>query len=255
MEYSKAHLKYITQLRKKDKESENHTKPPLESNDVVQTKDYTFSKLTPCGRIGDSGQLLLAKSRSDAKQKYIVKHAYCDCAANEFIYTKLALGMRMPEVVLFQISEGEQRRCFTTEYIIGAKYLELQIPDPTYQQIREQAVNWQDYFRFLATYNMFLECDSLEMPLASDGYLYRVDTTNSFAICEYDLFLAGLNMEYDGINIKEQSRKSILNKEQFITWTNDMFDNTIQKCILPHGAEYITYYLEPFKYIQEISPG
>ena len=147
MKYPKASLNYITQLRKKDRDSENHTKPPLESNDVVQTGDYTFSKITPGGRVGDSGQLLLAKSKSDAKRKYLVKHAYCDCAANEFIYTKLALamGMKMPDVVLFQISDGEQRRCFTTEYIIGAKYLDLQIPDPTYQQIREHAVNWQDY--------------------------------------------------------------------------------------------------------------
>lgn len=254
MKYPKASLNYITQLRKKDRDSENHTKPPLESNDVVQTGDYTFSKITPGGRVGDSGQLLLAKSKSDAKRKYLVKHAYCDCAANEFIYTKLALamGMKMPEVVLFQISDGEQRRCFTTEYIIGAKYLDLQIPDPTYQQIREHAVNWQDYFRFLATYNMFLECDSLEMPLASDGYLYRVDTTSSFIICEHDLFSAGLNIEYDGMNIKEETRKYILNKEQFISWTDDRFDYAIQKCILPHGKEYIAYYLEPFKYIQEI---
>jgi len=201
LKHPKASLNYITQLRKKDRDSDNHTKPPLESNDV------------------------------DAKRKYLVKHAYCDCAANEFIYTKLALamGMKMPEVVLFQISDGEQRRCFTTEYIIGAKYLDLQIPDPTYQQIREHAVNWQDYFRFLATYNMFLECDSLEMPLASDGYLYRVDTTSSFIICEHDLFSAGLNIEYDGMNIKEETRKYILNKEQFISWTDDRFDYAIQE--------------------------
>ena len=68
MKYPKASLNYITQLRKKDRDSENHTKPPLESNDVVQTGDYTFSKITPGGRVGDSGQLLLAKSKSDAKR-------------------------------------------------------------------------------------------------------------------------------------------------------------------------------------------
>ena len=90
------------------------------------------------------------------------------------------------------------------------------------------------------------------MPLASDGYLYRVDTTSSFIICEHDLFSAGLNIEYDGMNIKEETRKYILNKEQFISWTDDRFDYAIQKCILPHGKEYIAYYLEPFKYIQEI---
>jgi len=90
----------------------------------------------------------------------------------------------MPNAVLFQLSEGEKRKYFKTEYVIGLDYLNITIEAPTYHQIREQAHNWQDFFRFLAMYDMFLEGDIFETPLASDGLIYRVDTTDAFPLCK-----------------------------------------------------------------------
>lgn len=192
-----------------DKAAENLGKPPLVSDDVVQTADFTFSPFCPGNRVGDSGALLLAKAKEDRSRRYLVKHAYTDCACNEFVYTKLAqaMGVKMPDAVLFQLSPDEKRPYFKTEYIIGLKYLNLLIEDPTYRQIREQACNWQDYFRFKAMYEMFVEVDSFETPLAADGFIYRVDTTASFLLSNMMLSYAGVNVSMNmDITAKESIR-------------------------------------------------
>ena len=80
--------KYMMQLRMESKEKENQGKPPITSPDVVQTADFVFSRIPH--QEGDSGRLLLAKQKADRNNRYLVKHAYTDCACNEFIYTKLA---------------------------------------------------------------------------------------------------------------------------------------------------------------------
>lgn len=38
-------------------------------------------------------------------EKYLAKHAFADCAANEFVYIKLAqaMGFKMPDAVLFSL--------------------------------------------------------------------------------------------------------------------------------------------------------
>ena len=93
--------KYMMQLRMESKEQENQGKPPITSPDVVQTADFVFSQIPH--QEGDSGRLLLAKRKVDRNDRYLVKHAYTDCACNEFIYTKLAqaMGYCMPDAVLF----------------------------------------------------------------------------------------------------------------------------------------------------------
>ncbi|MDO4314904.1 MAG: hypothetical protein Q4C45_03940, partial [Oscillospiraceae bacterium] len=108
--------RYIQTLRIAAKEKENQSKPPITAPDMVQTADFVFSPLPYCGN--DSGQLLLAKRKTNRREQYLVKHAYSDCAANEFVYTKLAqaMGYRMPDAVLFQLSHGEKRPYFKTEY-------------------------------------------------------------------------------------------------------------------------------------------
>lgn len=83
--------KYMMQLRMESKEQENQEKPPITSPDVVQTADFVFSQIPH--QEGDSGRLLLAKRKVDRNDRYLVKHAYTDCACNEFIYTKLAQAM------------------------------------------------------------------------------------------------------------------------------------------------------------------
>lgn len=244
----------MRQLRMEDKARENQGKPILNSPDVLQTRDYIFSPITPLDRVGDSGQLLLAKKKSDRSHRYLVKHEFTDCAANEFVYTKLAqaMGLKMPDAVLFQLSDGEKRRYFKTEYILGTRFLDLVIESPTYQQIREQAINWQDYYRFRAMYTMFREADSFEVPLASDGYIYRVDTTASFILPEGMLAQAGVNEVIGGIVPKEEIRKYTEQFNYDNCWQYGGFDSDLSFWIEKHGEECRKFYLEPLARIQEI---
>lgn len=243
--------------RMADKVIENSRKPPLSSPDVVQTADFVFSSIKPLNRVGDSGPLLLAKCKPDRSRRYLVKHAYTDCAANEFVYTKLAqaMGTKMPDAVLFQLSEGEKRNYFKTEYIIGLKYLDLEVENPSYQQIREQAVNWEDYFRFRAMYEMFCESDTLETPLAKDGYIYRVDTTNSFVLHDRYLAYAGINITMDnGYNAKEAVMEHMSTFPYDRCWEYRHFDATLDTLKACYGDDCVAPFLEPFSRIQEV-PG
>ena len=81
----------MRQQRMEYKRKENLSKPPLCADDVVKTTDFVFS--APFEREGDSGKLLLAKRKADRSDRYFVKHAFTDCACNEYVYTKLAQAM------------------------------------------------------------------------------------------------------------------------------------------------------------------
>ena len=77
--------RFLMQLRMESKARENRNKPAITSPDVVETADFMFSDLLHYD--GDSGKLLLAKRKTNRNDRYLVKHAYTDCACNEFIYT------------------------------------------------------------------------------------------------------------------------------------------------------------------------
>ncbi|WP_434511045.1 hypothetical protein [Desulfitobacterium sp. AusDCA] len=237
-----------------DKAAENRTKTSLVSPDVLQTKDFVFSPIKPLNRIGDSGALLLAKLKTDRRKRYLVKHAFCDCAANEFVYTKLAQAMdvRMPEAKLFQISEGEKRNYFKTEYILATKYLDLIDENPSYRIIREQALNWQDYFRFRAMYDMFLEGDSFEVLLASDRYIYRVDTTDAFLYSDHILARSGINIVIGNHNVKEQIKSEMLSRSYNSRWQYMDFEGTLKKLVTRYGNECIKPFLDSFTRIQDV---
>ena len=229
----------MRQLRMEGKAKENQHKPLLDSPDVRQTKDYIFSPITPLDHIGDSGQLLLAKKEADRKERYLIKHAFTDCAANEFVYTKpaQAMGFTMPDAFLFQLSEGEKRRYFKTEYILGTTFLDLVIESTTYDQIREQAANWQDFFHFQAMYTMRRERDSFEVPIASDGYLYRVDTTASFILSDNMLAQAGID-EVIGNSVPKENIKKYIEQYNFYNcWQYYNFDTELQRLLQRYGEE------------------
>lgn len=244
----------LRQIRLADKALENSVKPVLSSFDVVQTADFTFSPLCTSVGPGDSGNLLLAKRKADRREQYLVKHAYTDCACNEFVYTKLAqsMGYHMPNAVLFQLSPSENRRCFQTEYIIGTRYLNLVNPFPSFQKIREQAHNWREYFSFAALYVITNEMDGLETPLADDGYIYRVDTTDAFPISNYQLDFAGVNQELNGVNFKQAIRSQLISSNFDQMLCTRSCDEWLKKCMELGGSEGRAAFLEPFARIQEI---
>lgn len=80
-----------------------------------KTTDFVFS--APFEREGDSGKLLLAKRKTNRSDRFLVKHAFTDCACNEYVYTKLAqaMGYKMPDVVLFPLPDTEKRNSFKKE--------------------------------------------------------------------------------------------------------------------------------------------
>lgn len=245
---------FMMQLRQADKAKENEKKPSLLSADVVQTADFSFSPLNSTDRVGDSGTLLLAKRKTNRAEQYLVKHAYTDCACNEFVYTKLvqAMGYKMPDIVLFQISPGEKRTCFQTEYIMGAKYLNFIDQAPSYEKIREQALNWREYFSFIALYAMTEESDGWETPLAEDGYIYRVDTTDAFPLSNYQLETAGINVDLNGINPKLSCMEQLQTCNMDHSLDERNCDWWLQYCVKQYGQDAIIPFMEPFSRIQEI---
>lgn len=247
--------KQMMHLRIESKAEENRKKPPLVSADVVETGDFVFAPFNPLNRVGDSGPLLLAKRKTNRKEQYVVKHAFTDCACNEFIFTKLAqvMGYTIPHAILFQLSSEEKRKYFKTEYIIGLKYLELAIEAPTYQEIREQAANWNEYFSFSGMYAMFFESDSFETPLAKDGLIYRIDTTDAFPVSALQLDVAGINRAFDGKNPHEIWKNQLLSSDFSKALNLSWCDSYLQSCAEkdPEGKKY---FLEPFARLQEI-PG
>ena len=207
--------KYIMKMRLNSKQLENRGKPPIASLDVVETADFLFTPFSLLGHDGDSGALLLASQKSDRKVRYVVKHECTDCACKEFVYTKLAqaMGYTMPGAVLFQISPTEKREYFKTEYVIGIRYLELEIMAPSYAEIREKAVNWNEFFSFLGMYAMFGEMDSFETPLAKDGKIYRLDTVDAFPISELLISTAGVNIDMQGVNPHAVCKEQLLSSD------------------------------------------
>lgn len=246
--------KYMMRLRMESKERENQSKPPISSPDAVQTADFVFSQFNPLGRIGDSGPLLLAKRKTNRKEQYVIKHACTDCACNEFVYAKpaRAMGCTVPDTVLFQLSEGEKRKYFKTEYIIGSQYLDLEIESPTYTEIREKATNWSEYFSFLGMYAMFFESDSFETPLAKNGLIYRIDTTDAFPISTWQLDDAGINFSFEGKNPYDIRKKQLLSSDFSTALNTSWCDLYLENC-LKKDADSRPYFLEPFARIQEIS--
>ena len=243
----------MMELRRESKRRENQGKPPLTSPDVVQTADFTFSLFDPLEREGDSGTLLLARQKGDRQRRYVVKHACTDCACNEYVYTKLAqaMGYTMPGAVLFQLSPAEKRRYFKTEYLVGIRYIDMEIEAPSYAEIREMASNWQEYFSFLGMYAMFEEADSLETPLGKDRKIYRIDTTDAFPLSFWQLDMAGIDQDLNGENPHDLIKAQLLSNDFSQTLWRGGCDVGLELCQKKDKAG-IPYYFEPFARIQEI---
>ena len=238
-------------MRVEFKKRENQNKPSLISPDVVQVRDYDFSVFSE--REGDSGKLLLATQKSNSANQYLVKHAYTNCACNEFIYTKLALAMgyAMPKAVLFQASSSEGLSHFETEYVIGEQLLNVVNEQPSYEEIRNSADNWSDYFAFYALYEMTGEGDDVELLLADDNLIYRVDTTGAFPIGNFQLDLAAVDQNIAGVNPYQMTKEQLLSSDFSNVLNCFACDCMLKKC-LEIDSKCKAYYLEPFARIQEV---
>lgn len=243
-------------IRLESQKKNNKGKPKLISEDVLETEDFNFSPINPLNRVGDSGELLLASSRKDNTEKYLIKHEYCDCAANEFVYSKLAraMGLHIPESRLFRISENESRDCFKSGYTIGAVYLDVKDPDPSYEKIRNCSSNWEEYYSFMALYYFFLESDSFEILLTDEDLIYRVDTADAFLLSEFFLSQAGLDVDTPSGNLQEIMKKTLMeNHQKKDFWQYVDFYKKMEENIEKYGKESRKGFLCPFYEIQGIS--
>lgn len=245
---------WCREIRLQSQLKNNAIKPKLVTEDVLETADFIFSPIRPFDRTGDSGNLLLAKRKVDRREQYLVKHEYCDCAANEFVYFKLAsaMGLHIPESKLFHISEGEKRKYFKTGYTVGSRYLTLSDPAPSYELIRSKAVNWEEYFSFKALYLLFLESDSFEVVLSDDNYIYRIDTTSSFNLGEWQLRNAGLDIDGPDGNIQELTRNILLDSLKEDYWKYISLQEWLDETVEKYGEESRKGFLRPFYEIQNI---
>ena len=159
----------------------------------------------------------------------------------------------MPDAHLFQLSAGEKRKYFKTEYIIGIQYLDLAIESPSYVEIREKASNWEEYFSFWGMYAMFVESDSFETPLAKDGKIYRIDTTDAFPISMWQLNDAGINMEIYGTNPHTIRKEQLLSSDFSHVLRESWCDSYFEFCQKTDKAGPPRF-LEPFARIQEVRP-
>ena len=118
------------------------------------------------------------------------------------------MGYCMPDAILLQLSPQEKRPYFKTEYIIGERYLSVIDSAPSYEKIREHAKNWNQFFPFLGLYALTGEADGIELLLADDDLIYRVDTTDAFPISNFQLDMAGINQEIGGHNLYQEIKKA-----------------------------------------------
>ena len=159
----------------------------------------------------------------------------------------------MPDAILLQLSPQEKRPYFKTEYIIGERYLNVLDPAPSYEKIRECAKNRSQFFAFCGLYALTGEADGIELLLADDALLYRVDTADAFPISNFQLDMAGITQEIGGHCPYQEIKKQLLADDFSQALDPSWCDAYLRSCAkqAPEGKKY---FLEPFARLQEI-PG
>jgi len=257
---------FLRRSRLERKAIENASKPPLTSGDVLETADFVFSPYKS-EREGDSGKLLLAKRKENRSEQYVVKHAYMDCACNEYIYYHIAkaLGVPVPETKLFRISDGEKRKCFKTEFVVGTRNI------PNAEHISGKDVppcKIDEYIGMKAMETITSECDGIEVIKDENGNIFRIDTTAAFGVSCVNPFLpieyVGAHIDADNCGNEEDKTRLVKLKEvqtkfeeQFVLSADEVsyerFSNNSLKTIgKEFGGKGVNIYLSYFKKFTEL---
>lgn len=97
------------------------------------------------------------------------------------------------------------------------------------------------------------ESDGMESPLADDGFLYRVDTTDAFPISNYYLDFAGVYQEAAGCVPNEIIRKTLESRDFSNAVSFSSCDFCLDICKKKDAQVCVPLFLDPFRRIQEIS--
>ena len=143
---------------------------------LFKTAGFTFK---PYAHVGFSGRKLLATRKSDGK-KFIVKHEEPECACNEFVYFSIAkeLGLKVLDFHLFEKDDQLFRHnAIAIEFIEKDNSKMGRIAD-----VKSKIKNSLDYFSHRALEGAFWQGDTFQTIIGNDGYIYRIDPTESFGI-------------------------------------------------------------------------
>lgn len=161
------------------------------------------------------------------------------------------MGYHVPGTKLFSL-DGDEGERFLTEYIVGSRFLDVLIRHPSYQEIRESAENWTEYFSFLGLYSLTGESDGMEILLASDRMIHRVDTTDAFLIGDYQLAMAGINQSFQGKSPSQVIQQHLESMDVSRMFSESDCDAKLKKCRELDGKNAVLHFLEPFQRIQAI---
>lgn len=249
--YQKRIKAFTRKSFKEKKEKENQNKTITDILELKYTKNFTIEEYS---NKGDSGQLLLAKSKKEKDEKYILKHEYSDCACNEYIYYKIAEEMKISVVPTKLFIVNDKIKKFKTDFVSGTKYLENseRITDSNFLKLKTSIENWQDYYRLQGLYALFEESDSFEI-LKYENKIYRIDTTAAFNISDMYIDNLAIDYEYQNINIKEFMKNQLIKLAQSSP-DRRINDWTMKKNIFvkQYGEKYLNDFLYAFILLESI---
>ena len=217
-QFERAVRRSLQRSRMEFKEKENAGKPAISTiPDIVETSDFTLSRFEQ-EREGDSGRLAVAKRKGNRSEAYIIKSEYSDCACNEFMAAKIhqAMGCATLDTKLFHLSEGEKRMEYLlSEQIVGTRYINATMFRGGFKEAREQAVNADDLYDFIALAIILEEQDGVEVLYSTDDHkLYRIDASGCFSVME--MLCQGIGVDFpiptleDGTTFHESSSEYFL---------------------------------------------
>lgn len=254
--YSKKDENQIRNLERdsfrKLKKEENKNKNVPISDDILYISDFILERFP---NSGDSGDLYLATSKHNPKEKYILKHEYYDCACNEYMYSKVGnkMGIKIVPVKLFVLDDRENK--FKSDFVCGIKYLENceHVSFNYIEEHKNSINNWKDYFRMFCLEVLFEEGDGIEV-VKYNNEIYRLDTTEAFTISDFYIHLLAYDYNNNGINIKEFANKNIL---QMAKRNTDLrisrWESDINYFLEKFGDKYLNYYLETYRLLENVT--
>ena len=259
--YSEEEKEQISKLDRNNfrklKQKENKGKVIPVSDDILYISNFNLEVFfyNDKKKYGDSGKLYLATNKYNHKEKYILKHAFYDCACNEYIYSKIGnkMGIKIAPVKLFILDDKKDK--FKSDFVCGIKYFENS-EHVNYNYIvknKNNISNWQDYFRMLCLESLFEESDGIEVIKYNDE-IYRIDITAAFTISETYIQMLAYDYKANGINIKNFAKKEILRLAKGNTdWRLSSWKHGIDYFLETYDQKYFGYYLETFKLFEKIT--
>ena len=207
------------------------------NDDVLNKNDFTFD-IFPTKKIGDSGVLRIATSKSDETVKYVMKSECPSFACNEFMYHHVAktLGLYTQEVKLFQ----KERDI----YPVGIRYAD-ESQEFSYANEKNKD-NKRAFHQFETLFHILNEGDTHEYFIDKHGKLFKLDNAVAFKMS----FMTYGFVTCNATEIPEAFQKSV--KHALNHTERNMYDIYIENILEHYGQEAVDISFEMFKRFSEL---